>query len=241
MEIIISDSDYKEIISELGYPIVKEEELEFSREDIQSLFIFPAMREFYIWFPIKSTQSVSSTGSFTIPFPDEYTYGVLDSRINTTASGANHTASPFMNELIYNSKVSDGGAYGTRNDYGFQEARYLRRAELRASADYSKSYKINVNEEARQVEGYSNVTGELVITWAKWSDNFNNIPFRRKGEVINLAKANVLKGFAMLRGQMSTDVGVEFDTAKFEDRARDLEEKIIEKWQGMTKVAIIRG
>lgn len=241
MEIIISDSDYKEIISELGYPVVKEEDLEFSREDIQSLFIFPAMREFYIWFPIKETYSQSSTGNFSIPFPDQYTYGVLDSRINTTASGANHTASPFMNDLIFNSKTFSGGAYGTRNDYGFKEARYLRRAEVRADADYSMSHKIDVREHERKVVGYSNVTGELIIIWAKWSDNFDHIPFRRKGEVIDLAKAYVLNGFAMLRKQMNSDVGSEFDVSKFEERSKDLEEKIINKWQSATKIAIIRG
>ena len=42
---------------------------------------------------------------------------------------------------------------------------------------------------------------------------------------INLAKSKVLKGFSMLRGQLSSDVGVEFNTSDFLSRADDLENK----------------
>jgi len=225
--ITISEQDYKQIISELGYPVVSEEDLEFSRSDIQDLFIYPAMREYFTWFPKEKETSVSITGSFEIPFPDENTYGIVDSRLNTTASGSGTTTSPFMNELIFNACTRSGaGLYGTQNDYDMTQANYLERAERRAVNDYSKSYKISVDNSEKKVYGYTNIAGELVITWAKFSENFDDIPYRRKSEVIDLAKSKVLKGFAMLRGQMNTDIGIEFDTAVFEDRARDLEEKV---------------
>lgn len=240
--ISIQESDYKEILVEVGYPVVSEEDLEFSREDIKDLFIFPAMREYFIWFPKEKETSISITGKFEVPFPDNQTYGIIDSRLNTTASGGAVTSSPFMNELIFNARSnSSTGKYGTKNDYGFSEVNYTERAERRAVNDYSKSYKISVDNSEKKVYGYTNVAGELIITWAKYSDNFDDIPFRRKSEVLDLAKAKTLKGFAMLRGQMNTDIGVEFDAAVFEDRARDLEEKTLEKWRSMTKVAIIRG
>lgn len=240
--ITIQESEYKEIITELGYPVVNEEDLEFSRRDIQDLFIYPAMREYFTWFPKELETSQSITGRFEIPFPDSYTYGIIDSRLNTTASGSDVTASPFMNELVFNVRTRSGrGVYGTANDYGMTQANYLERAERRAVNDYSKSYKISVDSGERKVYGYTNIAGELVIVWAKYSDNFDDIPYRRKSEVIDLAKSKVLKGFAMLRGQMNADIGVEFDTRVFEDRARDLEEKVLEKWKSMTKVAVIRG
>lgn len=238
----ISEIEYKQIISEIGHPVISEEDLEFSRTDIQDLFILPAMQEYFIWFPKEEETSQKIAGRFDIPFPDSMTYGILDSRLNTTASGSDVTSSPFVNELIFNSRTaSTFGKYGTNNDYGMTQAAYLERAERRAVNDYAKAYKISVDESNQKVTGYTNVAGEIIITWAKFSDNFADIPFRRKPEVRDLARAYVLKGFAMLRGQMNTDIGVEFDTGVFEDRAQELEEKTLEKWKSMTKVAIIRG
>ena len=240
--ITIQESEYKQIISELGYPVVKEEDLEFSRQDIQDLFIYPAMREYFTWFPKELETAQSISNRFEIPFPDEYTYGIVDSRLNTSASGADVTASPFMNELVFNSRGSSGrGMYGTRNDYGMTAASFMERSERRAMNDYSKSYKISVDNSNKRVVGYTNVMGELAITWAKFSEDFEDIPFRRKSEVIDLSKSNALKGFAMLRGQMNTDIGVEFDTGMFEDRATSLREEVLEKWKSMTKVVVIRG
>lgn len=238
----ISNQDYKLIISELGYPVVSEEDLEYSKEDIKDLFIYPALRDFYIWFPKEETQAVQIAGKFSISFPDEYTFGVIDSRLNTTASGGGQTTSPFMNELVFNARSSSSfGKYGTPYDYGFTEARYAQRLERRAVTDFGKSYRIHVNDNDKKVEGFTNVAGELSITWAKYSNDFSNIPYRRKNEVINLAKANVLKGFAQLRGQMTASVGVEFDTRVFEDRAQKLEDEVLNKWKQKTKVVVMRG
>jgi len=240
--IIIQESEYKEIISEIGYPVVTEEDLEFTRADIQDLFIYPAMREYFTWFPKEKEVSYSITNTFEFPFPDEYTYGIIDSRLNTTAAGSDVTASPFVNELVFNARTNSGyGAYGTKNDYGLVQANYMERAERRAVNDYSKSYKISVDSGERIVKGFTNILGELVIVWAKFSDNFDDIPYRRKSEVIDLAKSKVLKGFAMLRGQMNTDIGIEFDVGAFENKAEDLETKTLDKWKSMTKVAVIRG
>lgn len=240
--ISIQESDYKEIISSVGYPIVSEEDLEFSREDIQDLFVFPAMREYFTWFPKEEETSHQITNKFDIPFPDLDTYGIIDSRLNTTASGSDVTSSPFMNELVFNARTSTGyGAYGTKNDYGMAQSNYFERAERRAVNNYAKSHKLSVDYSNRKVHGYTNVMGELVIIWAKSSHNFDDIPFRRKTEVLALAKAKTLKGFAMLRGQMNTDIGIEFDTGMMESEAERLEEKTLEKWRSTTKVAIIRG
>lgn len=240
--ITIQENEYKEIISEVGYPVIKEEDLEFSRSDIQDLFIYPAMREYFTWFPKEKEVSYSITNRFEFPFPDEYTYGIVDSRLNTTAAGSDVTASPFINELVFNARTRSGyGAYGTNNDYGLVQANYMERAERRAVADYSKSYKISVDSGNRTVKGFTNVLGELVIIWAKFSDDFNDIPYRRKSEVIDLAKSKILRGFALLRSQMNSDIGVEFDVGPFETRADELETKTLDKWKSMTKVAIIRG
>jgi len=238
--VTINDRDYKEIIQEVGYPIVKEEDLEFSREDIQDLFIYPALRDYFTWFPKTETLSVQIAGSFSIPFPDEFTFGVIDSRLNTSPSSGGSTSSPFINEIVYSVSKS-GGVYGTNNDYGFTESRLYERAEKLATADSVRAFKLKVSEADKLAKGYTNISGELIITWAKWSYNFDDVIFRRKSEVINLAKSYMLKGFAQLRGQMTSDVGVEFDTGLFLDRAEELKEEVKTKWKEIAKIVVIRN
>lgn len=237
----ISDSDYQEILSELGFPVVSQDILEFSRDHIEDVFIFPAMREYFSWFPLKLVQSVRITGDFTLDFPDEFTYGVIDARISTGGEGA-ASGSPFLNEIMIKQRSGyGGGMYGTPYDYGFTEARYMERSLQQAQMNTQRVKRLDIDEGNRTVTGYSNVSGELIITWAKYSDDFATIPFRRKTEVINLAKANVLRGFAMLRGQFSSDINVDFNADVFSRRADELYEKTMNKWKRMTKVVISRN
>jgi len=236
----ISDSDYQEILSEIGFPVVSLETLEFSKEHIEDNFIFPAMREYFTWFPLKAVESVHISGNFSLDFPDEFTYGVVDARIATGMAGV-RSDSPFLNEVLIKQRTGSMGMYGTPYDYGMMDASYMERSYKQAQMNYQRVKRLDIDENNRVVTGYSNITGELVITWAKFSDDFSSVPFRRKTEVINLAKSNVLRGFAMLRGQFNSDINVEFNADVFERRAEDLYEKTMNKWKRLTKVAISRN
>ncbi len=237
----INDKDYYEILSEIGYPVVTEDDLEFTKTQIQDYFIEPALREFFIWFPKKLTQNQYITSTFEVDFPNEDVYGLLDARINTSVTAEGATASPFINQLNFRTGGFSSNMYGTRNDYGVNEAKYLEKALNQSQQAYVRAQRIDVDEINRAVSGYTNVSGELLLIWAQKSDNFSEVPFRRKTEVIELAKSKVLKGFAMLRSQLDSDVGVSFNSQDFMSRADDLEEKVLRKWKSMSKVAIIRN
>jgi hypothetical protein len=237
----ISDQDYYEIISEVGYPVVKEEDLEFQRSEIENYFIYPALREFFIWFPKKEVSSQYVTSTFSVNFPDESTYGLIDARINTSVTAEGATASPFINQLNFRVGGGSSNMYGTKNDYGVSEAKYLEKAFHQAQQAYVRAQRIDIDEMNRIVTGYTNVSGELILTWAKQTTNFNDVPFRRKTEVIELAKVKCLKGFAMLRGQLDSDVGVSFNSQDMISRADDLEDKVLSKWRDTTKVVVIRN
>jgi len=237
----ISDANYYEILVEVGYPVVKESDLEFTRQQLEDYFIFPAMREYFSWFPKIETQVAYVASTFSFDFPDEDTYGIIDARINTAITGDGKTSSPFVNSLFFKQNSSGSQMYGTKNDYGVSEARYLERSFKTASNNYIKAQRINVDPNLRKVTGYSTVNGEMTIKWAKYSNQFEDIPFKRKTEVINLAKSKILRGFAMLRGQFDSDTGSGFNNSDFMSRANDLEEKTIKKWEAMSKVAVIRN
>lgn len=237
----ISEREYIEIISELGYPAVREEDLEFPRDHIRENFIFPALREFFIWFPKTQVESVFVSSEFSIDFPDEFTYGIADARINTSVSGEGKTGSPFIDSLMIRQATGGVRAYGTPYDYGIAESKFLERAYSKASMNTMRVKRLDVDTVNKKLNGFTNINGELIITWAKYSENFDDVPFTRKSDVINLAKSQVLRGFASLRGQLSSDVGVEFNTSDMIARADELEGKVMDKWKAISKVTIIRS
>jgi hypothetical protein len=239
MNVNISDRDYHEIISELGYPVIKEEDLEFSREDIQELFVYPALREYFTWFPNTEEASFQVAGKFSFPFPDENTYGVVSARLNSSSRTLAVSGNPFINER--NLTINRGHSYGTDNDYGFIAANVLERSEALAFNNSSRAFRFKVNDKDRTLTGYSNVTGEAIVQWAKYSEDMNDVPFAKRNEVLKLAKAKVLQGFSMLRGQIDPDMGSNLDISIFQDKARALEEEVYEKWRTLTKVVVIRG
>lgn len=242
MALTISDLDYKEVMLVLGSPVVPGTELEFTEEDIKDFMILPALREYFIWFPITVRQSLVIGSTFSVDFPDEFTYGISDARINpNVGSGLVRTGSPFMNELLMTNRLHGSGFYGTVNDYGITEAKYMENAYAKSAHTMMRAEDIRVDVPNKKVTGSSTISGELVITWAKYSEDFNSVPFRRKPEVIMLARARVLSAFAMLRDQMSSDTNVSFNTSNQFDKATKWEEQVYEKWHGMSKVAIIRG
>lgn len=237
----ISTIDYNRILTVVGYPVVSEEDLEISKADILEFIIEPAVRQYYTWFPIRNIQSFmigSSIGEYK--FPTDATFGVLDVRLNPQNTGYGRTSSPFLNSL--NFQQNSARRYGTRNDYGFLDADIVKRSWDISRASQLRSVRFEVDANSRLLRVFSNDVGELVITWAETSDDFDEIPWNRKEEVINLAQAGLLRFLAMVRGQITVDVGgTEFDTGILTERANALEEKVMTKWKALSKVVVLRG
>lgn len=241
--VIISDQEYNEIISEMGALAFGEAELPYTEEQIKSYAIYPALRKYFSFFPIKSRKGVTVTGEFSVPFPDEETFGIVDARLNTSYSTGKKSDSPFINQLLYSSKRGSYGAgmYGTQNDYDMDVAQHYLRSETRASIDTNKAFYVNVNEDERKLEGYTNITGELVITWAKFKPDMNAVTFTRRDDVIKLSKAYFYRMLSMLFGLQEDNIDVSFNYSMLEDRANELEEQIITKWNEHSKVVLLRG
>jgi len=98
-----------------------------------------------------------------------------------------------------------------------------------------------VDESNRKITGYTNITGELIITWAKHSYNFNEVPLSKLKDVIKLSQSILLRTLGMLRSQVNSGTSNEFNYQSFIDRADKLEEDVMTRWRGLTKVVLIRG
>lgn len=239
--ITVHEQYKKEILSEIGYPVVKVEDLEFTWDDIVDTCIRPAVRLYFKWFPKREVVHYPITYTFEIDFPDEDTFGVVDARLNKTAfSGATpRSESAFINAMNFHHR--SGSRYHHTYDYGTFQARVMERAEGRAAINQYGAFKVDIDEDNRIVHGYSNTPGELTIIWAKFSHNFDEIPYSKLDDVIKLSKANVLRLFYMLRSQLDDDVNVQFDVSDFESRAKDLEESVLDRWKSITKPVVLRG
>jgi len=99
---------------------------------------------------------------------------------------------------------------------------------------------MEIDRGGRVLRGFSTIPGELVITWARCSDKWSDVRFEHESDVIDCAKAYALRYFGMLRSQMDPNTGVAMNGDTFISRADSIEEKIKEKWEGKTKVTVMR-
>jgi len=236
----IDDRHINEILSEVGYPVLTLEDIEISVDQLKEIVIIPVLREFYSWFPITTFNEYSVTSTFAIDFPETNIFGILDARINTNSLGGGAvTSNPFINEQFAYNRIRKQ-RYGTRYDYNLEIADIMVRAQRESELNSIIGKRIDVSIMNRQVTGYTNVVGRLLIEWAHWDENFENIQYTKQDEVIKLCKARLLRVMAMIRGQQNSDTPVQFDAALFLDRAKELEEEVKEKWKDYSKVVVRR-
>jgi len=240
--LVISTADYNQILTAIGYPLISATDLQLTDDQIKTLFILPVLVEvYYVLFPITGKSQVTITSNFSIAFPDIYTFGVVDARVNTRPySGSARVANPIINDLIITVGGKSQKKWGTPYDYGFSQVKIMERMEQDATVEDEKSIKISVNTEDRILEGYSNTYGVLSITWAKYSNDFNDIKFQLKNDAIKLAQARLLEYLGMIREQAVNDLPTELDGSEFLSKAESYREEIMEKWHKFTKVVILR-
>jgi len=239
----IPDSDFKQILSVIGYPIVTLEDLGIAQEDILDIMIDPAMNYFFTYFPKLNEQTYQISTSFNIAYPSDNTFTAVDVRINPNLRlGGAKSMSPLVNE--YNIRISNGSRkrmWGTENDYGYSIVRIMEEQERQAGVNRVKTFNFNVDEYNRQVTGYSSIFGTLKITWAEKIDNWQEIPLYRKRDALDICQIYVLEYFGGLRNQAVSSMPVEMTGESFLSRASEMREKLETRWKEITKVKIIRG
>ena len=244
MALVITDEIFKEILTEVGIPILDVTDLELTKNQIKNLLIWPAVREFFKWFPLQSITDHNVSTSFSIDFPTSETYTVVDARLNVGGyQGVGITGNPLLNEFFIRRSYGGyyGGVYGTRNNYGFYTARLAERTLSESVINYDKAFNIRIDEANSKVLGYTNVAGKLFITWGEYSEDFSNVHYTHIDEVIKLARVNILRYLGMLRNQDASDLPNELDGDDFISRADKLEDEIITGWKKHSKVIILRG
>ena len=232
--------DYNRILKAVGYPVVKEKDLEYTKDEIIELIIEPIVETYYIWFPYRKIESKQvGVGDFCFEFPSKDVFGVEDIRFSPHMNGYGKTNSPFVNAINYN--VETYNQYGTRFDYGVEAASFMEDSYDRTKLNNLRAVRFDIDSNARTVRGYSNDVGEIIITWKLMSYDFANIPIERRKEVIELCQAELMRSVATIRGQIDDGSGTTLNTDDLMSRADALEEKVWAHWHAISKVVILRN
>lgn len=236
----IPKKEFNQILKSVGYPVIKLDDLEYSEEEIKAFIIEPIVETYYIWFPIKLIESKNvGIGNFEFEFPDKDVFGVEDIRFNTGHIASGKTGSPFVNAINYRLPYFD--KYHTGYDYGIEQVSYLEDAYERTKINNLRAVRFDVDQNSRVVRGYSNESGELVMTWKKMSNDFMDIPIDKRKEVIELCQAELMRSVALIRSQIDDGSGTSINTDDFMSRADALEEKVWNHWRAISKVVILRN
>lgn len=244
-ELTIPDNIYHRILTIIGYPIIEENDLGMTEDQIKDLLILPPMKSVYFaYFPKISRKSYTVSSTFSVDFPDEYTFSIKDARINTRPyHGGGKVANPLINEL--NIRIRQSGSmgmnmWGTENDYGYSQVKVYESMERQAYIESDRATRIYVNYDERKLEGYTNTYGDLSVDWAQYSNDWTHVRFQHEEELIKLAQAYIAEYFGNLWGMDNANVPNELDGGDLLSKGEDLRQEVMEKWAARAKPVILR-
>jgi hypothetical protein len=245
MSIVIEDQYLNLIKKVIASPMVST--LLLDDEEIKDLCIFPALQRYFTKFPLREEYQTSINGEMSVAFPDDYTFGVLDARV-VDIGLLPGSGTSFWDLVIFQMSTSTTatikgvGAYGVKgyNPSQLMQQRDMERYRFKSQQNMYTTIKTRVDTENRRLIVYSSITGALNITWAKYSDDFANVKFERRDDVIKLCQAELLDHLsdsASILSDSGLEININIDALK--TRATDLKEKIQEKWDAIPDISFI--
>ena len=238
----ISDDSLLEIMSEVGFPILEfDDDFPYTRDQVKSLGIWPAMKEYYRFWPKKNIQEYTVSGNFSIDFPNNETFYLTDARVNSNVPIGSHTPDPIVNAMnIVSIGSQSSGMYGTRYNYDITTAYHMKRAEYNALKNSQKAFRVDVDRDNKLVTGYTSVQGRMLVEWAEYGLDYDKIPFSKIDDAKRLAQSYIMRMLGNFLSLQSSDTVNELDGGFLLDRADDLREDVIDRWQKITKPVIMR-
>ena len=248
----VSDQELEIILTAVGVPFINLNELEFTRNQIINDFIWPAVLEYYKYFPITSLGKYPlADTNFVIPMPAYPVFSVLHAQVVPGYPIQNTSGNPvlrYFDETLMS--ISPRGAFSTPNLNSSRRQGYvdtqsystfiLEKAARQGIINYSTRRRVNVQVQAGYIKGYTTQRGVLEITFGAYSQNWNDILLNRIAEVRDLARANILRGLGTLRSLVPTGQPGSLDYQIFLARADRLEDRVKEIWSNSVVAPLIR-
>ena len=254
--VIISDADYRRCLVCLGSPFVKEDELEYTREEITELAIKPALEEYFHWLPpLMVTEVEVMTDGQEVDMPSEAYNCVGLSLQQYGGSVSGNILSPLfygMEQALYGgfNYTNLSGTYYSSAAPKTTQTTLNNVLSSHASAQAIINYTRRVHYEgpykrhdgSQFVRVYSNTIGSYNIWWAKKSLDFNDVKYEDRRYVFDYIEANIKELFGYLRRQAQSDVPGRIDYNKWVEEANSKRESIQEIYRQIVKGSgILRG
>jgi hypothetical protein len=215
--------------------------------EIKEFCVFPALHTYFKKFPIKhvTTQQTDGNTLQVIPFPDDFTYGVMNRKFIKlfVISGSSGTSN-FWQLVNYNMKhgFRSEKRYGT--EFGFADSAYeVSKTQLQLEQTKLVGRTIeyfNVFPTERVVRAKSSNLASLEITWAKFSYNFADVKYTHQFNVVKLAQAALLMHMADTGNVMEdNDATKRINVEGLKDRAEKLLEEVKEDWGELSDIIMV--
>lgn len=245
MAIQIDDKYLDQIKVALGYPDATE--LHLTDDQIKTICVEPALRDYFGKFPIKDIYQAEIRDELIVPFPDDYTFGVMNAKV-TDVGMLGGTGSQFWEVVFFNqysgatSLKNASGAYGIKgyNPNGALQTRDLTRQASKSYQNQWNTVKFRIDNQNKKLYAYSTISGTLNMTWAKYSDNFSDVKFSYINDVINLCQANLIESFLNLNDMISdTSLETTINADALKDRMDTKRNGVWEKWNEIPAIGVL--
>lgn len=242
-EISIATRDLDLIKSVLAWPCT--ENVLLSDEQIKQVILYPAMMEYFTKFPLITRDQFAISNRLEIPFPDRYTYGVMDCRVVGKFAQTGGRAPAFWNMVLFNKYAPfASGTYSSKfrgyNPNGLKQQTWAYRQVFDTYGN-AGTFHYEIDKVNRSVIVDANSSGFVEVQWAKWSNNFEDVEYPRRIEVINLAQSNLLQHTVdALQISQETSSEVQLGIAEMQTRATELRERVMQKWDTWQDIHVAR-
>lgn len=229
----------RQIKSVLAYPLVSE--ILQSDNDLKEYAVYPALRKYFVKFPIRSRQQIQGSGYMEIPYPDDNTFGLTDRRaVDKNGTQVSTSTYSFLDIIKYQ-KTSSFYAQGNPSLFKGYNLNGTYQALRTAAQNFNSEVEdllttdIIDDKENRIVQLYSTSQVTWFLEWAKASNNFMDVLFMYQEDVTRLAQAYAMKYIADFAGISSNnEETVTINVERLESNAKDIFEEIKEKWDQIT-------
>ena len=248
--VVISDIEYKTIMTDLGAPFIRDDELEYTRQEIADFMLKPALEEYFKWFPKVLIVNYPITTSNVIE--QEFPTGAYEVvHVGVTqgiTNGSSNILLRYFDEVVWTAQSPMLGHVGGRKaprslgqDFG---SMMMDRAVRQGMINYGTRVHHDVyrKDGKRYLRAYSNKMGTMQVHYAMHTLDWEDVEYARRPELRELARAYILRAFGSLRSQAKADIPGAVDYSEWIRRAEDLQTKVISEWKQLVKYSgIIRG
>jgi len=239
--VTVDDDILDEVKSVLGHPII--DKVTLCNDDIIKYCIKPALRRYFVKFPVRFQEQYLINGELEIDWPGPNVFGITYCNV-TDKEGEGGSNSSFW-QLVKFQKMGAGryrgGSYGTGYNFNFSR----QASELQILANNTRqnrgTFRFYVNEKDRKLEAFSEYNSKLVVEWATITYDFADVKLSKQDDVIELAQAALMWNLANQAGLVNTNEEITIDSDTLNTKAEDLKTKILEKWDLEPSVILLRS